>query len=134
MQVLPRWQTYLAKIKNTSSDASARTIVADNFPFANFFSDAPQPLFKDEAFDVDMATAELCFRYIENIFIQLEEFRPFELLRSGLDRTRYLLTKEAKIIAMTCTHAGVKRQELVELGFKVSGLANSMLAPLLPSS
>ena len=41
------------------------------------------------------------------------------MLRSGLDRSRYLLVREAKIIAMTCTHAALKRRELVELGFKV---------------
>lgn len=49
----------------------------------------------------------------------LQEFRAFELLRSGLDRSKYLLVKEAKIIAMTCTHAALKRHDLVELGFKV---------------
>lgn len=48
-----------------------------------------------------------------------KEFRAFELLRSGLDRSKYLLVKEAKIIAMTCTHAALKRHDLVELGFKV---------------
>lgn len=48
-----------------------------------------------------------------------QEFRAFELLRSGLDRSKYLLVKEAKIIAMTCTHAALKRHDLVELGFKV---------------
>lgn len=49
-----------------------------------------------------------------------KEFRAFELLRSGLDRSKYLLVKEAKIIAMTCTHAALKRHDLVELGFKVN--------------
>lgn len=48
-----------------------------------------------------------------------QEFRAFELLRSGLDRSKYLLVKEAKIIAMTCTHAALKRHDLVELAFKV---------------
>ena len=38
---------------------------------------------------------------------------------TGRDRTNYLLVKEAKIIAMTCTHAALKRRDLVELGFKV---------------
>ncbi|KOB66412.1 Intron-binding protein aquarius, partial [Operophtera brumata] len=47
-------------------------------------------------------------RYIVHIFEELEEFRAFELLRSGLDRSKYLLVKEAKIIAMTCTHAALK--------------------------
>jgi hypothetical protein len=36
----------------------------------------------------------------------------FELVRSGFDRGTYLLTKEAKIIAMTCTHAALKRREV----------------------
>lgn len=55
-------------------------------------------------------------RYIERMFSELEEFRAFELLRSGLDRSKYLLVKEAKIIAMTCTHAALKRKELVDMG------------------
>ena len=48
-----------------------------------------------------------------------QEFQAFELLRSGADRTRYLLVKEAKIIAMTCTHAALKRRDLVQMGFEV---------------
>lgn len=59
-------------------------------------------------------------RYIEKIFTQLEEFRAFELLRSGLDRSKYLLVKEAKVIAMTCTHAALKRKELVDLGENIT--------------
>lgn len=53
-------------------------------------------------------------------FLTFQEFRAFELLRSGLDRSKYLLVKEAKIIAMTCTHAALKRHDLVDLGFKVN--------------
>ena len=49
----------------------------------------------------------------------LQEFRAFELLRSGADRARYLLIKEAKIIAMTCTHAALKRHDLVAARFQV---------------
>lgn len=61
--------------------------------------------------------------------LTLKEFRAFELLRSGLDRSKYLLVKEAKIIAMTCTHAALKRHDLVELGFKV-GFSSSKLDSL----
>ena len=58
--------------------------------------------------------------------ISFQEFRAFELLRSGADRADYLLIKEAKIIAMTCTHAALKRRDLVDVGFKVkfSGLVH----------
>ena len=41
------------------------------------------------------------------------------MLRSGRDRINYLLVREAKIIAMTCTHAALKRKDLVDLAFKV---------------
>ena len=41
------------------------------------------------------------------------------MLRSGRDRINYLMVKEAKIVAMTCTHAALKRRDMVELGFKV---------------
>lgn len=68
--------------------------------------------------------SHICFQNISpdpHLFSCLpwKEFRAFELLRSGLDRSKYLLVKEAKIIAMTCTHAALKRHDLVELGFKV---------------
>lgn len=40
-------------------------------------------------------------------------------LHIGRDRSKYLLIKTAKIIAMTCTHAALRRRDLVELNFKV---------------
>lgn len=49
-----------------------------------------------------------CFLYIENLFTELKESRAFELLRSGNDRSNYLLTRQARIVAMTCTHAALK--------------------------
>ena len=44
------------------------------------------------------------------MFQELEEVRPFELLKSQGDRVNYLMTKQAKIVAMTCTHAALKRK------------------------
>lgn len=35
-----------------------------------------------------------------------------ELLRLGSDRSDYILTKTARIVAMTCTHAALKRAEV----------------------
>lgn len=46
----------------------------------------------------------------------------FELLRNGRDRADYLLVKEAKIIAMTCTHAALRRKDLVEMGFRYDNI------------
>lgn len=51
-------------------------------------------------------------------------FRAFELLRSGRDRINYLMVREAKIVAMTCTHAALKRRDMVELAFKVCSVVS----------
>ena len=37
-----------------------------------------------------------CYTNIENIFLELEECRPFELLRTVHDRGLYLLTRQAR--------------------------------------
>jgi len=68
--------------------------------------------------------------YITFSFIW-QEFRAFELLRSGRDRSRYLLIKEAKIIAMTCTHAALKRRDLVEAGFQYDNILMEESAQIL---
>ena len=34
------------------------------------------------------------------------------------DRVAYLCTKQAKVVAMTCTHAALKRREFLNLGLK----------------
>lgn len=61
----------------------------------------------------------------------MDEFRAFELLRTGRDRTEYLLVKEAKIIAMTCTHAALRRRDLVELGFRYDNVLMEEAAQIL---
>nr|XP_050867940.1 RNA helicase aquarius isoform X1 [Vespula vulgaris] len=133
-QIQTRWERFETKIKQRQgSDASSSSafIVDEEFPFHKFFDNAPQPLFKHKTFEEDMEIARSCFRYIERIFAQLEEFRAFELLRSGLDRSKYLLVKEAKVIAMTCTHAALKRRELVDMGFKYDNILMEESAQIL---
>merc|ERR1712241_1357028 len=108
-------------------------MIADLFPFNVFFrpAKAPQPLITGSSYDEQYECAMSCWRYISDIFTQLDEFWAFELLRSGLDRTRYLNMKEAKIIAMTCTHAALKRQELAEIGFKYDNILMEESAQIL---
>ncbi|KAK9877997.1 hypothetical protein WA026_020211 [Henosepilachna vigintioctopunctata] len=127
-QVLSRWEHYQSMIH---SSAVSLERLSNEFPFAKFFENAPQPLFKKKSMEEDLEVAESCFRYIKHIFNELEEFRAFELLRSGLDRSKYLLVKEAKIIAMTCTHAALKRKELVEMGFKYDNILMEESAQIL---
>ncbi|XP_064421049.1 RNA helicase aquarius [Latimeria chalumnae] len=130
-QVMSRWEEYLSKVKVKSGKPVEVKAVSEFFPFHQYFANAPQPIFKGRSYEEDMELAEGCFRHIRKIFTQLEEFRAFELLRSGLDRSKYLLVKEAKIIAMTCTHAALKRHDLVELGFKYDNILMEEAAQIL---
>jgi intron-binding protein aquarius len=61
----------------------------------------------------------------------LQECRAFELLRGQADRVNYLVTKHAKVVAMTCTHAALKRREFLELGFRYDTLVMEESAQIL---
>ena len=126
--VLARWEDFMDQLKNCDKIAED---VANLFPFSRFFLNAPQPLFKKQSFQEDLKIAKGCYRFIKKIFTQLDEFKAFEMLRTGLDRSHYLLTREAKIIAMTCTHAALKRRELVEIGFQYDNILMEEAAQIL---
>jgi intron-binding protein aquarius len=130
-QIVSRWEEFISKVKPLVGKAEGVATISAHFPFHEFFSNAPQPVFKGETFAQDMDIAEGCYRHISRIFKQLEEFRAFELLRSSYDRTNYLLIKEAKIIAMTCTHAALKRKDLVDLAFNYDSVIMEESAQIL---
>ncbi len=104
--VKKRIEQFEAKLKK---DPSAN--VKGSFPFVKYFPELP----KVEAMTPEDATTKI--KDVKAIFDELAEFRPIELLRSQRQRTDYLLTKQARIVAMTCTHAAIARARLVELGF-----------------
>merc|ERR1719508_301888 len=94
-QVQSRWEEYLHKVAAHDNENNVSLEqVKEWFPFTSFFSNAPQPLFRGDKYGDYLEVAMGCLRYIQDVFTQLEEFRAFELLRSGLDRTRYLNVKE----------------------------------------
>lgn len=130
-QVIALWEKFLSEIQAHDSHQFTDAIFGEKFPFTKFFGDAPQPLFPGHSYQADMDVATGCFDYITRIFTELEEFRAFELLRSGMDRSKYLLVKEARIIAMTCTHAALKRKELVNMGFKYDNILMEEAAQIL---
>ncbi|PGH11437.1 hypothetical protein AJ80_07116 [Polytolypa hystricis UAMH7299] len=113
--IQPAWTKYWDKVR--SAEASGDDII-QNFPFHAFFSDAPQPVFDPNASKealIDAASG--CERHLDKLFSELEDIRPFEILRQPRDKANYLLVKEARIIAMTSTHAAMRRQEIAALGF-----------------
>ncbi|PCG97984.1 CWF11 family [Penicillium occitanis (nom. inval.)] len=114
--IQPAWTKFW---DNARSESASVEDIAVSFPFHAYFSNAPNALFtpgssKDDVLDA-AAGAQ---RHIDKIFSELADIRPFEILRQPRDRANYLLIKEARIIAMTSTHAAMRRQEIANLGFR----------------
>lgn len=113
--VTPAWSKFWDLVE---PDMAGADEIRQAFPFHFYFQDAPQPLFPTDATKEQLAdVVRGCQRHIEKIFSELEDIRPFEILRSPKDKANYLLIKEARIIAMTSTHAAMRRQEIADLGF-----------------
>ena len=112
--VEPAWHKFWDIVHSPSITAAG---MLSCFPFHNYFQSAPQPLFPPDASReriIEIATG--CERHTKKIFTELADIRPFEILRNNKDKTNYLMTKEARIIAMTSTHAAMRRQEICNLG------------------
>jgi len=100
------------------------------FPFGKFFETAPTQVFSGDE-DKDIEKAWGCWRHLKNLFQELEECRPFEIMRNYKDRGNYLISKHAKVIAMTCTHAAIRRGEFVKLGLQYDNLIMEESAQIL---
>ncbi|OAX85596.1 hypothetical protein ACJ72_00010 [Emergomyces africanus] len=113
--IQPAWTKYWDKIK--SEDCPRETVI-EAFPFHTYFSNTPKPLFDTNSSKEDLLdVVSGCQRHLARLFSELEDIRPFEILRFQRDKANYLLVKEARIIAMTSTHAAMRRQEIAKLGF-----------------
>ncbi|KKY38854.1 putative dead helicases superfamily protein [Diaporthe ampelina] len=113
--IQPAWSKFS---EVASSETTSAADVAAAFPFHYYFSNAPQPLFPPEAGrDLVLDIANGCYRHISKIFSELADALPFEILRRDREKANYLLTNEARIVAMTSTHAAMRRGEIAQLGF-----------------
>ena len=114
--VKPAWIKFWDSAKSSGFDDNT---IRSAFPFYPYFSNAPQPLLPSGASSEELVEiVKGCQRYMDKIFSELEDIRPFEILRNPRERANYLLMKEARIIAMTTTHAAMRRQEIADLGFR----------------
>ncbi|KAF2323779.1 hypothetical protein GH714_036894 [Hevea brasiliensis] len=111
LYVYSSWEQFLASCEDNKDKPK---FVQDCFPFKEFFSNTPQPVFTGQSFEKDMQEAKGCFCHLKTMFQELEECRAFELLKSTADQANYLMTKQAKIVAMTCTHAALKRKDFLQ--------------------
>ncbi|KAK3262894.1 hypothetical protein CYMTET_28276, partial [Cymbomonas tetramitiformis] len=135
LHVLSRWEEFLDKVKRLApqkeTEAEKAALVKELFPFTEYFANAPQPLLKGATQEEHMSSAHACFEHLRVMFRELEECRAFELMKNQGDRSNYLLTRQAKIVAMTCTHAAMKRHDFVKLGFKYDNLLMEESAQIL---
>ncbi|EXJ71166.1 uncharacterized protein A1O5_06160 [Cladophialophora psammophila CBS 110553] len=114
--IRPAWQRFWDAVN--AEDATLEAVLSA-FPFYKYFSNAPvATLFPPDAtMEEAREVASGCQYHMDKIFSELESIRPFEILRNGRDQANHLLVNEARIIAMTSTHAAMRRSEIVELGF-----------------
>ena len=59
---------------------------------------------------------------ISAIFSRLRECAPFEILRSVRDRSQFLLTCQARVVAMTSTGLSAQREMLLAQGFQYTNV------------
>jgi intron-binding protein aquarius len=104
LQIGGKWKDFLLKCDKEK----AKDTVEKYFPFTTFFAKKTMRSLFVGSFEKDLQTARNCYAYLEGVFKELQECRAFELMKSPQDRGNYLVTKQARIVAMTCTHAAIK--------------------------
>jgi len=86
------------------------------FPFENFFYEDVTESGKPSPFSNETAIHD-AFAIIQQLFKDIKELRPYEIISNVRQKANLLLAHDAKIVAMTSTYAAMHRKELVELGF-----------------
>ena len=123
--MLEKFQLKCDEIMTTKVNSYPMAVL---FPFSRFF---PSIKFAGLDFETDMKHALSHMNFIDNLFDEVEECRPFELLRSFSDRSNFLVLRHSKIIAMTCTHAALKRRDFIDLGFQYDNIIMEEAAQIL---
>ncbi len=110
-------EIYIKKIikifrhKIVLTDINSKTS-PDNFHFKKYFENH----LNVNEFSLDTKFFEHAIKSIENIFIELEERRAFQLLKNNNETSNHLLIKQFKINALTCTYAALKRKDFLKIG------------------
>ena len=125
IQIKPRFNEFEKKIENLKKTGSKINEIETIFPFTKFFISfhfQDQILFEKNNIEEDHKKGRLLLKYVDNLFNELKDCYAFELLRNNQERASYLLTKQAKIIAMTSTHAALKRKDFIQLGLEYDNI------------
>ncbi|KAL7747050.1 hypothetical protein RI367_007546 [Sorochytrium milnesiophthora] len=132
--VCSRWQEFdqqVQQLGNANDQDRLAEYVRSSFPFLAFFG-GEQTLFSMEAGTEQLVeAANAAWRSLQQLFEDIEQLRIFETLRSDTAKSDYLLTHEARIVAMTCTYASLKRHDLIKSGFSYDTLVMEEAAQVL---
>lgn len=105
-----KWKKFSEDLKNNKSEIA--------FPFNEYFirETDNEEIHQNGEKIPEMKGFEKQYEEIRSIFEELKEIRPLELLRSNKERANFFLSYQAKIIAMTSTHAAMQRSALLAAG------------------
>ena len=140
-----RWDEYQKKVlnrdvQNTSDNAK---FIGNQFPYLEYLKrtslisldqgiDNPDgTYFEGRDCDNEKEQAQFYWEIILNIFKELKECRAFELLRNNKERSNYLASRQARVVAMTSTHAALRRADLLETDFEFENVVIEEAAQIL---
>ena len=105
---------------NAGASDDVNQDVSAIFPFGGYFETKTTETSdeEDDSPTLTLAVARSNLGVLKEIFAELAEYRPLERLRSQRQRLDYLIMKQARVVAMTCTHAAIARSHLIKLGFE----------------
>ena len=136
-KILPKWHSFKEAIKN--QDQTDKTFYLARFPFNKYLKDSTMFFFGNtfegntnpngedtltrinldvKSVDDLLILFQVIWERIVALFAEIKELSLFEILRSNRERGNYLISQQAKIIAMTSTHAAMKRKSFLEIGFE----------------
>ncbi len=64
--------------------------------------------------DITLRMARRANMHLIRMFEELGDYKAFEVLRTHSARAEYLFTTQARIVALTCTHASLQRRRLLD--------------------
>ncbi len=101
----------IARFRDATTNMGDDKNVGHIFPFsAHFVGNGPWQADQD----ITIHMANQANMYLIRMFEELRDYKAFEVLRTHSARAEYLFTTQARVVALTCTHASLQRRKLLE--------------------
>lgn len=91
--------------------------VQEAFPFSRWYTQLGVSIPWHPHFAASLELARQCWRNLCALVDELAAYRPLEVLRNDRLCTAFALARQARVVAMTVTHAAIARERLQRLGF-----------------